>query len=78
MTDNKSQEHASKYCCKVCLYNTQRKNDYDKHLSTVKHIKLTNTAKNEEQRINGVLVKKYECKCGKKYLQRQSLFTHKK
>jgi hypothetical protein len=82
MTDKSEEQGIKIFNCNCCYYTTSNKCNYERHLITTKHIKLTtsltNTDKNEEQRINGVPVKKYECKCGKKYLQRQSLFTHKK
>jgi len=38
--DNKnSANSAIKYNCGCCEYNTSRKNDYDRHLSSVKHKK---------------------------------------
>ena len=37
---------ALKYNCGCCQYNTSRKNDYDRHLSSVRH-KKTQMDKNE-------------------------------
>ena len=72
------------FSCADCDYNTGNKKDYNKHLLTAKHIKLTiiltNTDKNTPNVPNDLKshVKKYNCECGKTYLHRQSLFTHKK
>ena len=81
MTDKKTLNCPYNYYCIVCAFKTQHKRDYTKHLLTAKHIKqtqiLTNTDKNTPKSPE-LCGNKYECKCGKKYLQRQSLFTHKK
>ena len=41
MTNEIAQKTRTQYCCKICHYNTSRKNDYDKHLLTDKHKNLT-------------------------------------
>ena len=65
----KEQKVAINYVCIPCDYNTSRKNNYDKHIKTLKHYTLTNTYKKEE---------KYKCIiCDKEYLHRQSLYNHK-
>jgi len=53
--------------CKLCDYTTSRKLDYNKHLLTGKHIKLTNASSGKQ-----------ECACGKLFNHKQSLFRHKK
>jgi hypothetical protein len=87
MTDTPPLKRAVSFYCNCCDFTTSKKSNYTRHLTTPKHIKislkLTNTDKNEQKEQNNqnelaVCVNKYECKCGKKYLQRQSLFTHKK
>jgi len=60
--------------CKKCDYITNNKKDYNKHLLTSKHQKLTNNLQNEDKVPN----QKYICKCGKEYLHRQSLYNHNK
>ena len=55
------------YNCETCDYTTSRKLDYDKHLLTGKHIKLTNASSGKQ-----------ECACGKLFNHKQSLFRHKK
>ena len=55
-----------KYYCEKCNYNTNKKQDYNKHLSTSKHI--DNTDKNIFICIN----------CDKKYLYQSGLCKHKK
>ena len=62
------------FSCNNCYYTSCRKSQYDRHLLTDKHKKLTNTyVKSSES--SG---KKYKCECGNEYLHRQSLYSHKK
>jgi len=61
------------YICKYCNYNTSNKKDYNKHLLTAKHKRLTEA--------DGIYPKEqihHSCSCGKIYKQRQSLFKHRK
>ena len=62
-----------KYYCEKCHYNTNNKKDYNKHIFSQKHIRLTN---NIPQNTNIPL--KFICECGKTYKHRQSLHLHKK
>jgi len=55
--------------CENCGYNTVSKKDYQKHLTTLKHKRLTNTYKKSSLHI---------CVCGKQYMHRQSLNNHKR
>ena len=68
------------YVCEFCNYTTFSRKDYNKHLLTDKHNKLTNAnldkkeiPKNppKEERI-------YKCDCGKIYKHQSSLCKHKK
>jgi len=63
------------YSCESCDYNTSRKSQWNRHILTAKHLKLTNAAYG--------LTKKVPCKficekCKKDFNHRQSLFRHKK
>jgi hypothetical protein len=71
--------------CIICNYNTCRKKDFNKHLLTTKHLS------NVEQSSNAVKIiksnqkiqitfqdKKYECLCGKTYVDNSGLWRHKK
>jgi len=70
-----------KFNCDVCDYNTCYKKDYNKHLSTPKHKRLTelliktNFCPNSPNSPN--FEKIYECICGKKYKHASSLCKHK-
>jgi hypothetical protein len=57
------------FFCEICKYKTGNKKDYNKHLSTAKHINRTNgTAK---------LPNPYNCICGKTFSARNSLWYHR-
>jgi hypothetical protein len=68
MANEKSQY---KHACETCDYYTSNIKDYNKHLLTQKHIRLTNipSCPNLSQNI---------CKCGKIYKHLSSLCKHKK
>jgi hypothetical protein len=57
------------FVCESCDYNTSSKKDYNKHLSTDKHYRLT-TGNNK--------IPEHICICGKKYKFSSSLCKHKK
>ena len=60
-----------KFLCNICNYSTSNKKDYNKHLTTIKHQKLTNNPNNPHQSPN------YTCTCGNSYKHRQSLYNHR-
>ena len=62
------------YECELCKYITHNKKDYNKHLLTLKHQKLTTNLQNKDK----IPDQKYTCKCGKEYSHRQSLYNHNK
>jgi len=74
MNDKKSTKIIIKYRCEECNYNTSKKTDYTKHLSTDKHKTVTNSYKNE----TNIEEKQFICNCGKSYKHRQNLYSHKK
>ena len=78
MTYKKQHKQANVLNCIFCNFTTSKKCNYNNHLLTAKHTKLTNIDKNQQKEATTSYVKKYGCECGKTYLQRQSLFTHKK
>jgi hypothetical protein len=62
------------FLCNLCDYNTSSKKDYDKHLSTGKHFRLTHGL-----HLADVLSPnhKFICDCGVEYKHRQSLWKHR-
>ena len=59
-----------KYSCIICDYHTNSKKDYNKHLTTRKHIMMTND--------DIKVPTPYSCECMKDFSSRQSLSRHKK
>lgn len=68
-----SSESSQKFSCEHCNYNTSRRSQYDRHLTTAKHTILTKT--NEKSSAASI---SYKCDCGKIYLHQSSLCKHKK
>jgi hypothetical protein len=68
-----SQKISNNYECKNCNYITLRKNDFNRHLLTAKHIKVTNKLQNAANNCNN-----FKCKCGNIYKYKQGLSNHKK
>jgi hypothetical protein len=63
------------FSCELCDYNTSRKSQYDRHLSTDKHKRIVNDSK----MIVPVPIKKnFTCACGKKYKYDSGYYRHKK
>ena len=66
----------SKYLCNCCNYSTNTKQNYDKHIISIKHINNLKNNKTIEQ-INAELL--FECKiCNKRYKSNNGLWNHKK
>ena len=72
MEDEKSSE---KFRCGVCDYYTSRKSQWNRHILTAKHLKMTT-----ELQFNDKIVPKhlYKCVCETEYKSRQGLWKHKK
>ena len=66
----KSPKVAKHFRCKYCDYTCFKKSDYEKHLSTDKHKRVTNDY--------AKLATLYQCDCGKMYSYRQGLYAHRK
>jgi hypothetical protein len=71
--------------CEICNYNTSRKKDFNKHLLTTKHTSNTKQSsyavkkdKCCQSHQTTFQDKKYECSCGKKYVDNSGLWRHKK
>ena len=58
-----------KYICTHCDYNTCNKKDYNKHISTRKHLRIIKCPKLSPEQ--------YSCECGKIYKYRSGLCKHK-
>jgi hypothetical protein len=63
----------TEFNCPACKYSTCKKNDYVKHLMTLKHANELKTVKTDLTGLN-----QHSCSCGKSYKHHSSLYTHKK
>jgi hypothetical protein len=71
-TNEKNPKKPNEFICKYCDFNSCNKKDYNRHLSTDKHLLLTNpNLKNPKTLF-------YNCICGKSYKHSSSLSAHKK
>jgi len=62
--------------CELCDYTTSRMSDYKKHLTTLKHCRQQMELSNS-QKVSGKHVDNFECKCGKTYVNRSSMWKHR-
>jgi hypothetical protein len=62
-----------KFSCSICDFVCYKKGDWNRHIVTIKHTKLTNP-----NNITSNYIEEYECKCGKIYKHKSSLSLHKK
>ena len=74
MSTEKVQKSSSKFYCAACDYSTIRKSQYNRHLTTRKHVLSTNNdildVKSSEA--------KHVCERGRVYKERSGLYKHKK
>lgn len=71
-------EKNKKYECEKCNYFTNNKADYNKHLTTKKHIKNHSPNLDDSNNLIEASSLSNQCKCGKMYKHRQSLHNHQK
>jgi len=78
MANEKSLKIPLKFFCETCNYNTSSNKDYNKHLLTAKHFRLTNTKGfTNENPQKSQIQNKYLCNCGRAYKHMSSLCKHK-
>jgi hypothetical protein len=75
MDDVFTPKKTPKYLCKFCDFKSSNKKDYDRHLTTDKHQKMTIASLPD---YDGLQDHKYKCGCGRKYTHRQGLWRHTK
>jgi hypothetical protein len=76
MLTQKEQKGAMGFYCKTCHCMCSSNYNYNRHLTTAKHIMLTNAYINayaKEERLTA-----YLCDCGRSYKHRQSFYRHRK
>ena len=77
MSTIKSQKIPKKYSCEICNHFTYNLKDFNRHLSTLKHIRNTSaTFSNNEATYKSQ--HHICCNCNKKYRDRSGLWRHKK
>ena len=74
MATNLVQKVPANYNCELCDYNTSRPSQYERHLTTSKHINLQNFNKPELKSSDEFICNN----CQKKYKERTGLWKHKK
>ena len=72
--DDKMLKKNASYLCEKCCYSTGNKTDYNRHILTPKHKRVTT----EFVHVNVTNENKNVCACGNVYKYRQGLFKHKK
>ena len=69
-------KNAKKFKCEKCMFISSKLSDWNRHITTQKHLHTTDTTKYNIS--YAIVEKEYGCGCGKKYNHRSSLFNHKK
>ena len=75
MIIQKTQKNA-KYVCDICNYKTGNKTDYNRHMTTPKHIINIELITNHNEKT--VKTQIYKCLCGNEYKHQSGLCAHKK
>jgi len=77
--ETKNPEKNPKYNCKKCDMNTNNKKDFERHLLTAKHKKLSNVNTLLTEKPHFTPIDKFICcECNKQYYSRVGLWKHKK
>jgi hypothetical protein len=78
-------KYIDKFYCEICDFGCSKKGDYSRHLTTRKHIKLTNAnsdanASNIDENPNTIKMcpNRFICECGTTFSHKSSLSRHKK
>ena len=78
MDSDFTKKNETKYCCNLCDFNTSKKTDYNRHLSTVKHKNVVNDSKMVVNDSNFTPKNEtmYACKCGRTYKYDSGYYRH--
>ena len=78
---NFTKKNEKKYVCNFCHFNTYKKTDYTRHLSTDKH-KINKNGSvlvvNDSEKTKKNEINLYKCNCGKIYKYDSGYYRHKK
>ena len=66
------------FICEQCCYKSRDKSNYEKHLLTAKHQRITKMITNDNEKVLNCTETKCICDCGKEYKNRHNLSRHKK
>src|SRR6056300_1049418 len=72
----KMPKNANDFYCEFCDFKCSKYSNFNNHLMTLKHKRMTNDDEKMPKNANAELV--YVCECGISYKYRQGLFAHKK
>jgi len=67
--------YTDKYCCKSCDVTCSKKSDWSRHITTRKHLRITED--NHRKHLKGVDINDYMCICGNVYKYMSGLCKHK-
>ena len=73
----KVQKSSDKFCCEHCDYSTSRQSQYERHILSYKHKKITQDDETSYTKVPKSS-ENYYCDCGKEYKHRQGLWKHRK
>jgi hypothetical protein len=73
----KVQKSSDKFYCENCDYSTSRQSQYERHILSYKHKKITQDDETSYTKVPKSS-ENYYCHCGKEYKYRQGLWKHRK
>jgi len=76
MNDKKMPKNADKFFCEKCDFKCSKMSNYNKHILTAKHKRMTNSDKKMPNNLSSIYG--FSCNCGKTYRYRQGLHQHQK
>ena len=77
MDYKKVQKSSDKFYCEHCDYSTSRQSQYERHILSYKHKKITHDDEMSYTKVPKSS-ENYYCDCGKQYKHRQGLWKHRK
>ena len=74
MDNSKNSKKAPKFLCEMCDFKCCKKNEYERHINTIKHKMVTES--NKKTPLGGQT--SFKCVCGNEYKYRPGLAKHKR